>query len=64
MTLLAPYSSIADQKDTISEKMIRSRSEIERQMESIVTAIRKGAADEARLAVNDHFNHLRKQISL
>ena len=64
VTLLAPYSSIADQKDTISEKMIRSRSEIERQMESIVTAIRKGAADEARLAVNDHFNHLRKQISL
>ena len=64
VTLLAPYSSIADQKDTISEKMIRSRSEIERQMESIVTAIKKGAADEARLAVNDHFNHLRKQISL
>lgn len=64
VTLLSPYSSIADQRDSISAKMISNRSEIERQIESIVAAIKKGAADEARIAVNDHFNHLRKHISI
>lgn len=64
VTLLAPYFSIKEEKVSISEKMASNRSEIERQIESIVSAIKKGAADEARLAVNDHFNHLRKQISL
>lgn len=64
VTLLSPYSSIANEKESISEKMISDRSEIERQMESIVSAIRKGAADEARLAVNDHFNHLRRNFAI
>lgn len=63
-TLLAPYATIAAEKESINAKMLTNRSEIERQMESIVSAIRKGAADEARLAVNDHFNHLRKHIPI
>jgi GntR family transcriptional repressor for pyruvate dehydrogenase complex len=64
VTLTSSFSCLDGEKELIGSRMILSRGEIESQMESIVEAIRKGVPEEARHAVQRHFDHLTEKIPL